>query len=101
MPGLSGPGSIAVIIGISSTATAGKHIVLDHLLVAVGIAITAVISYFVLRVATRISNLLGMTGMNAISRVMGFLMICIGVQFFINGVLQIIEGVINAAGAAT
>jgi multiple antibiotic resistance protein len=32
---------------------------------------------------------LGATGMNAISRIMGFLMICIGVQFVINGVLAI------------
>jgi multiple antibiotic resistance protein len=90
MPGLSGPGSIAVVIGISSTAQAGKHVVLDHILVAIGIAITAVISYLVLRAATRLNGLLGATGMNAISRIMGFLMICIGVQFCINGVLAIV-----------
>ena len=34
--------------------------------------------------------LLGATGMNAVSRIMGFLMICIGVQFCINGVLAIV-----------
>src|SRR5262245_61128259 len=45
MPGLSGPGSIAVVIGIASTAQAGEHVLLDHVLVAIGIAITAFISY--------------------------------------------------------
>ena len=90
MPGLSGPGSIAVIIGIASTAQAGEHIVIDHILVAVGIAITAFISYLVLRAATHLNGLLGATGMNAIARIMGFLMICIGVQFCINGVLAIV-----------
>lgn len=93
MPGLSGPGSIAVIIGISSTAQAGEHVVLDHLWVAVGIAITAVISYLVLRAATRLNSILGATGMNAVSRIMGFLMICIGVQFVINGILAIVASV--------
>jgi len=90
MPALSGPGSIAVIIGISSTAQAGERVLIDYALVAVGIAITALISYWILRAATRLNRVLGATGMNAVSRIMGFLMICIGVQFCINGVLDIV-----------
>jgi multiple antibiotic resistance protein len=90
MPSLSGPGSISVIIGISSTAQAGERIVIDHVLVAMGIAATALISYFILRAATKLNRLLGASGMNAIARIMGFLMICIGVQFCINGILSIV-----------
>jgi len=90
MPGLAGPGSIAVIIGISSTAQSGPRFVIDHVLVAIGIAITALISYWVLRAAARLNQLLGATGMNAVARIMGFLMICIGVQFCINGVLAVV-----------
>jgi multiple antibiotic resistance protein len=97
MPGLSGPGSIAVIIGIASTVQKGEHAVLDHVLVAVGIAITAVISYLVLRAATRLNQYLGATGMNAIARIMGFLLVCIGVQFVINGVLDIVAATRAAA----
>jgi multiple antibiotic resistance protein len=93
MPGLAGPGSIAVVIGISSTAQAGASAVVDHILVAVGIAVTAAISYWILRAATRLNRVLGATGMNAVSRIMGFLMICIGVQFCINGVLAITASV--------
>jgi len=92
MPALSGPGSIAVIIGISSTAQAGERVVIDYALVALGIAITAVISYWILRAATRLNRVLGATGMNAVARIMGFLMICIGVQFCINGVMDIVGG---------
>jgi multiple antibiotic resistance protein len=92
MPGLSGPGSIAVIIGIASTVQQSEHMVLDHILVAVGIAITAFISYLVLRAATRLNDVLGAVGMNAVSRIMGFLLICIGVQFVINGILDIAHG---------
>jgi multiple antibiotic resistance protein len=96
MPSLSGPGSIAVVVGIASTAQAGEHVVLNHVLVAIGIAITAVISYAVLHAATRLNTMLGKTGMHAIARLMGFLLICIGVQFVINGIG---EAVTSMSGA--
>jgi multiple antibiotic resistance protein len=89
MPGLSGPGSIAVVVGLSSTLQQSDHVVIGHVLVAIGIAITAVVSYAVLRAATRLQRMLGTTGIDAVSRIMGFLLICIGVQFVINGVLEI------------
>ena len=91
MPMLSGPGAIGVIIGIASTAQQGERVLLNHALVAIGIALTAVISYVVLRAATRLNSLLGATGMNAITGLMGFLLICIGVQFVINGAAEAIR----------
>lgn len=89
MPSLSGPGSIAVVIGVSSTIESHGNVLFGYAFVAIGIAVTAVISYIVLRAATRLDRLLGATGMNAMARIMGFLLICIGVQFVINGVLDI------------
>ena len=89
MPGLSGPGSIAVVIGMSATAQESQHIVVGHILIAIGVAIVGVISYVVLKAATRLSRILGVAGMNAMARIMGFLLICIGVQFIINGVLDV------------
>jgi multiple antibiotic resistance protein len=99
MPSLSGPGSIAVVVGIASTAQEGEHVVLNHVLVAIGIAVTAAISYLVLRAATRLNRVLGATGMNAIARLMGFILICIGVQFVINGIGEAVT-TLRAAGAA-
>jgi multiple antibiotic resistance protein len=93
MPSLSGPGSIAVVIGMSTTVQTGTHIVVGYALVAIGIAITALISYVVLRAATRLDKVIGAVGMNAMARIMGFLLICIGIQFVINGVM----GVVHAA----
>lgn len=89
MPGLSGPGSIAVVIGMSATVQESQHIVVGHILIAIGVAIVGVISYWVLKAATRLSRVLGVAGMNAMARIMGFLLICIGVQFIINGVLDV------------
>lgn len=98
MPSLSGPGSIAVVIGLSSTlrTSRGFEMVVDYAAVAVGIALTALISWLVLRASGRLNRLLGANGINAMSRVMGFLLICIGIQFVINGVLDIVHG---ASGA--
>lgn len=91
MPSLSGPGSIAVVVGMSTTVQDREHVVIGHVLVAIGIAITALISYAVLKAATRLDRVLGQVGMNAMARIMGFLLICIGIQFVINGVLGVRE----------
>lgn len=89
MPSLSGPGSIAVVIGVSTTIQERGHIVFGYVFVAIGIAVTALISYAVLKAATKLERFLGATGMNAMARIMGFLLICIGVQFIIVGVTDI------------
>ncbi len=92
MPTLSGPGSIAVVVGLSSTLPERGDVVIGHVLVIIGIAITALISYLVLRAATQLQTLLGTMGINAVSRIMGFLLICIGIQFAIDGILEIVSG---------
>lgn len=87
MPMLSGPGSIAVTIGFTSLATDW----LDYAAIILGIVIVAVIAYLTLRLSSRIVLAIGANGMNALSRVMGFLILCIGVQFVVNGLLGIVS----------
>jgi multiple antibiotic resistance protein len=91
MPGLSGAGTFAVVMSLSSQASArqGWDRVLDFLGVASGILFVALLSWLVLRAAERFNRVLGATGMVALTRLMGFLMICIGVQFIINGLTVI------------
>jgi multiple antibiotic resistance protein len=91
MPGLSGPGTFAVVMSLSSQAGAkeGWDRVADYLGVATGILVVALLSWFALRGAERFNRILGATGMVALTRLMGFLMICIGVQFIINGLVVI------------
>ncbi len=93
MPGLSGPGTFAVVMSLGSQASArqGWDRVADFLGVATGILAVVVISWFVLRGAEKFNRVLGATGMVALTRLMGFLMICIGVQFIING-LSVVLG---------
>jgi multiple antibiotic resistance protein len=93
MPSLAGPGSIATVLSMSSTirhAEQDTRIVVEHIGVIIGIGVAALVCYFVLRAAEQLSNKLGSAGVGAIARILGFLMICIGVQFVINGVRELI-----------
>ncbi len=95
MPSLSGPGSIATVISMSSTIRheeQGARVVIEHVGVIIGIAVAALVCYFVLRAAEQLAHKLGSAGIGAIARIMGFLMICIGVQFVINGVRELVGG---------
>jgi multiple antibiotic resistance protein len=82
MPMLSGPGSIAVTIGLASLA---KHWT-DYAAIVAGIMIVAAISHVVLSLSGRIVGIIGANGMHALTKIMGFLLLCIGTQFIVNGV---------------
>ncbi len=84
MPLLSGPGSIAATIAIATEAERPR----EYLAVAAGILIVALIAWLVLRSAERIARTIGTTGTEALARVMGFLLACIGIQFVLSGVYE-------------
>jgi multiple antibiotic resistance protein len=88
MPSLSGPGAIAAVITMSSSIN-GRHgfdRVFAYTGVVLAILITAILSWLVLRGAGALRRVLGVNGINSLSRIMGFLLVCIGAQFAINGV---------------
>ncbi len=85
MPMLSGPGAIAVTVGFTSLATNW----LDYAAIILGILIVAITTYITLGLSERVVRLIGVNGMSALSKVMGFIILCIGIQFIVNGVLGI------------
>jgi multiple antibiotic resistance protein len=74
----------------TSAVQAGRDALLRHGMIVVGIALTAVGCYFVLRAAPRLARILGAAGMSGMTGIMGFLLVCIGVQFVINGVMNLV-----------
>lgn len=86
MPMLSGPGSIALVLGLSTQSTS----VLDYTAVLIAILLVALASFGLLVVSRKVTRMLGKTGMTALTRMMGFIALAIGVQFIINGVRPII-----------
>jgi multiple antibiotic resistance protein len=53
--------------------------------VLTAIVIVALLCFATLRAAERLHRVIGPTGMIALTRLTGFLMVCIGVQFIIDG----------------
>jgi multiple antibiotic resistance protein len=88
MPSMAGPGSISVVL----TATAQirgiwpSNYALIYVAVIVGMAITLAFSYFVLRTAGVMVRYLGKSGIDAMSRIFGFLLIAIGMQVLLTGI---------------
>lgn len=85
MPSLAGPGAISVTIGLTSLATGW----LDFVSIIVGILAVAAIVYLTLRLSTRLVKILGVNGLHAMTKIMGFLILCVGVQFIVNGVIDV------------
>ncbi|MCB5191224.1 MarC family NAAT transporter [Methylobacillus arboreus] len=85
MPSLAGPGSIAVIMGFGSQIPEGSHILGDAIVIT-GIAITIGIAYLALSSASYIEKFLGEHGMQAVTKIMGFLLTCVAVQFLASGI---------------
>jgi multiple antibiotic resistance protein len=76
------------------------HSPLDYVPVGIGILIVAAISWLVLRYASRIVDAMGRTGVNALTRLMGLVLVCIGVQFVVTGVVDLVTSQAGAAPAA-
>ncbi|WP_435930327.1 MarC family NAAT transporter [Dryocola sp. BD613] len=92
MPSTAGPGTIAMIVSSASTLKHGVDFPAWVTLVAPPLifGLVSVILWGSLRSSGAIMRLVGKSGIEAISRLMGFLLVCMGVQFIINGVVEII-----------
>jgi multiple antibiotic resistance protein len=91
-PSLCGAGTMALLISYSSSieSTQADAItkVAAHGIGLLAIATVALLAAWLLRSSTAVARHLGDTGMEAITRIMGLLMVCIGVQFIANGVRE-------------
>ncbi len=94
MPSLCGPGTMAVIIsGASQLAAVSTELPRFPLYggVILGFLLISLLAWGVLRLADPVCRLLGHSGIDAMTRIMGFLLICMGVQFGINGVMELAQ----------
>jgi multiple antibiotic resistance protein len=81
IPLLAGPGAIATVTALMGRA--GR--ILFMVPVVLSIAITCAASYAMLRAASQISRILGVTGLNVMNRVIGLIIGAIAVQFVFDG----------------
>lgn len=91
MPCTTGPGTIAFIISAAATLPEREHSYSVHFAVITVALLFALEFWICLRGATTIMRILGETGVDALARIMGFLLVCIGVQFAINGTHDVLQ----------
>lgn len=82
LPTLAGPGSITTVVALTDQATGPGA----TLAVFIAAGLVMVISLVVLLSAPALLRLLGQTGINVMTRIMGLLIMVIGVQFVLDGV---------------
>ncbi len=87
MPMLSGPGSISLLIGYYD-----EYPALDQrVTIILVIAALALLIYFILISSPALFRILGFAGLQAMTRIMGFIVMAIGVQYIIMGAVQLVS----------
>lgn len=85
IPMLSGPASIASVIMLSGKDPSA----FGYISIISSVVVTLGFTYLILRSAHRVLFLVGLTGLKVVTRVMGFLLCALAVQFIINGYIAI------------
>ncbi|HWP94970.1 MAG TPA: YchE family NAAT transporter [Gammaproteobacteria bacterium] len=88
LPLLAGPGSISTVILHGANGGTALH----YAVLCAGIVIVSVLVWLSLRAAPLLVAMLGRTGINVFTRIMGLIMAAIGVEFVVQGVRQLLPG---------
>ncbi|NOQ25808.1 MAG: NAAT family transporter [Bacteroidales bacterium] len=90
IPMLAGPGSISLLITYNQENPIYTH----KLILVTSILLVCLITFLLLISSRFIVKALGASGINALSRIIGFIVISIGVEFILSTILKIINNII-------
>jgi len=85
MPMLAGPGSISLLIAFYQEHNENR----DMIIAVLGILAVSIAIFAILRSAHYLARILGAAGIVAISRIVGFIVIAIGVQYIVSAITNI------------
>jgi multiple antibiotic resistance protein len=85
LPLVAGPGAIGVVIALSARYSGA----VDRGWIVLGTALIAIVVGVLLRYGTPIIGRLGPNGLGALTRIMGFLILAIGVELVVHGILAV------------
>ena len=91
IPMLAGPGSISFLIGLYQEYQSWN----EKLIAVAAIFSVCLATLLVLRSSHYIVEMLGASGINAISRIIGFIVIAIGVEYISSSLMNILNSVFN------
>lgn len=88
LPMLCGPGSISVVLAMATQVSdleTWSLKVSGYSVIAIGILVSSFICWLTLWSSSAVVRILGPNGIDATTKLMGFLLICIGVEFVLSG----------------
>ena len=85
MPMIAGPGTMSLLITYNQ-ALEGLN---SMLIISGAIVLSTICIYLILKSSFYIVKILGASGINALSRIIGFIVIAIGVEFIISAVISV------------
>ena len=87
IPMLAGPGSISLLIAFYQEHHSTNELIISSL----AIAAIAIAIFIILRSAHYLAKILGASGIVAISRIVGFIVVAIGIQYIVSALINIIK----------
>lgn len=87
LPMLCGPGSISVVLAMATEVSQNQVLLIKavgYLVVAIGIVISTLICWLILWSSGAVVRFLGKSGIDATTKLMGFLLVCIGMEFVLS-----------------
>ena len=87
IPMLAGPGSISLLIVLYQD----YNEITDQVIACLAMAAVALVIFLVMRSAHYLSRILGASGIVAISRIIGFIVIAIGIQYISSSIVNILQ----------
>jgi multiple antibiotic resistance protein len=92
MPLLAGPGSMSFLITLYASRKSAEHEAIWQDVAAVtAIVIVALSIYFIFKFAPRLMKYTGQAGLTSLSKVMGFIVIGIGVEMIISSITMVVK----------
>lgn len=89
IPMLAGPGSISLLIAMHQDYKGMEQ----QIIACCAMLAVALVIFGILRSAHYLSRILGASGIVAISRIIGFIVIAIGIQYIASSVVNIVESI--------
>lgn len=87
IPMLAGPGSISLLIGLYEQ----YELFAQKIIVVAAIVVVCIATFLMLRCSHFIVRFLGASGINAISRIIGFIVIAIGIEYISSSVTAVLK----------
>lgn len=91
IPMLAGPGSLSLLISYNQEYVGWNN----HLIILLSIVVVTVLVFILLMSSQLIVRSLGASGINALSRIIGFIVIAIGIEYVLSTIITIVDSYVR------